>query len=120
VDEAELTGVRDNGDANIFGGGESGGPIDEEGLADKVIAGDDPLVIFCPVSFSFFNPEPGIIAGGAVVAEDEKLIVFENEGFSFGGAADLAGAIRRVGVVDIAIELDVFEGEGGSGCFDAE
>ena len=99
-------------------GGKPPGPINDKGLSDEVISGDDAgSVELVAVFFAGGVPEARVMAGGTVVAEDEKFIVVECEGIVFGSAS--GGIVGVAGVMNIPLQNDVGEGKlavlGGQG-----
>ncbi len=104
-DESNVADVGDDGERG-FGGVETAGPVNDERLADEVVArhgaGSVAAIIVFADSFRF--PGSGIETAGAVVAHDKELVFAENEWIAASGPSG-------VGVLDVAKQGDVFQGE---------
>ena len=101
-----MSDVGNDGDAEVGGKEEAGGPVDEEGAAYEVVSWYDAGgVLGVAIAESGLGPEAGVVAGGAVVAEDEEFVRAEGEGSGFFGGAS-GSAVGDVGVVGVAEELE--------------
>jgi competence protein ComEC len=113
VDEAEATDVGDRDAAEV---GVGRGEVDEEGASHHEVAVDDADGVVeggCDPRIDAL-PRAAVAAGGAVVAEHEELVGVEGDGaVERGGAVVVAGAAGGL-VVEVAIEADAVERDGGA------
>lgn len=113
VYESHFSDVWNESESAGGGYSESSGPIDAEGSAEEVVAGYDSLSVGFFVSLAWAGPEAGVLAFGAVVAEDEEFVVVEGDGVSL--SAEAGAVLAGLGVVDVAEELYISQAEGSAG-----
>src|SRR3990172_1536470 len=93
VYEAHFSDVRDGCYREFVERPKTAGPIDKQGLADEVVAGDDAgAVIDAVVGLPRSVPPSCVLAVRAVVAQDEELVIVELKRFAVGGSAASVGS----------------------------